>query len=104
MGLAVAPEISLKTLSAEIEKAPVGIHLTQFPVPPLLSLTEALVLKLIFSFSFVGFILFGGLRKGIGFLREVTFRVLGHAVIVVVVVKLGIAGNVTVGKVQFIIM
>jgi len=103
MGLAVAPEISLKTLSAEIEKAPVGIHLTQFPVPPLLSLTEALVLKLIFSFSFVGFILFGDLRKGIGFLREVTCRVIGHAVIVEEV-KLGIAGNVTVGKVQFIIM
>ena len=100
----MAPEISLKTLSAEIEKAPVGIHLTQFPGLPLLSLTEALVLKLIFSFSFVGFILVGGLRKGIGFLREVTFRFLGHAVIVEVVVKLGIAGNVTVGKVQFIIM
>ena len=52
MGLAVAPEINLKILSVEIEKAPVGIHLIQFPVLPLLSLTEALVLKLIFSFVF----------------------------------------------------
>ena len=49
MGLAVAPAINRRTLSAA--KAPVGNRLTQSPVP-LLSLaeTEALIIKLVFLF------------------------------------------------------
>ena len=76
--------MSLRTLSAE--RAPVGIHLNQFPVS-LLSLTEALVRRLMFSF-------FAGLRKGLGFWEkreEVKYRVLGE-------VGFGIGGNVSVGK------
>lgn len=98
MGLAVAPEISLRTLSAE--RAPVGNHFTQFPVAPL-SLAEALVRRVIF---FAAWRVLFGERRSLGFGRvwerkEVRFggiRVLRE-------VEFG--GNVTVGKercVQFI--
>jgi hypothetical protein len=93
MGLAVAPEISLRTLSAEI--APVGNHFTQFPVAPL-SLAEALLRRVIF---FTGWRTLFGERRGLGYGRvwerkEVRFggiRVLG---------QVGFGGNVTVGKVR----
>jgi hypothetical protein len=51
MGLAVALEINLKTLSAEIES--LGIHLDQFPDCPLSSF-EALILTIAFLLSFSG--------------------------------------------------
>ena len=48
MGLAVAPEISLRTLSAE--KTPVGNRFTQFAAPPLL-VAEAVIRSSFLFFS-----------------------------------------------------
>lgn len=102
IGLAVAVEINLKTLSAA--KPPVGIQLTQFLVSPLLS-TEALTWKLLFVIEDIAGVLLVNERTILGVERLWTAIEVGTEFGGIRVFKLGFRttdGHVTVGIAPFI--